>query len=82
MLPASVVERPASVVKELADNAIDAGAKTISIEVFNGGLDSIIVSDDGEGMSPEDLAMAVRRHSTSKISRSEDLQHHYHGLSR
>ena len=68
-----VVERPASVVKELADNAIDAGAKTISIEVFNGGLDSIIVSDDGEGMSPEDLAMAVRRHSTSKISRSEDL---------
>jgi len=68
-----VVERPASVVKELADNAIDAGAKTISIEVFNGGLDSIIVSDDGEGMSPEDLPMAVRRHSTSKISRSEDL---------
>jgi DNA mismatch repair protein MutL len=68
-----VVERPASVVKELVDNAIDAGAKTISIEVFNGGLDSIIVSDDGQGMSAEDLALAVHRHSTSKISDSTDL---------
>lgn len=68
-----VVERPASVVKELADNAIDAGASAINIEVLNGGLDSIVVSDDGEGMSPEDLALAVRRHSTSKITHSEDL---------
>ena len=60
-------------VKELAENAVDAGARTIIIEVFKGGLERITVSDDGHGMEPQDLALAVDRHATSKISSSADL---------
>lgn len=68
-----VVERPASVVKELLENAIDAGAKNIIIEVTDGGKKSILVRDDGSGIEGEDLLMAVSRHATSKIHTTDDL---------
>lgn len=68
-----VVERPASVVKELVENAIDAGAATIDIEVQDGGRDGIRVSDDGSGMIRDDAVLALARHATSKIRRAEDL---------
>jgi DNA mismatch repair protein MutL len=69
-----VVERPASVIKELVENSIDAGARRISISVELGGKKLIRVEDDGEGMSPEDARLAVERHATSKIRRAEDLE--------
>jgi DNA mismatch repair protein MutL len=62
-----VVERPASVVKELAENAVDAGATRISIELSEGGLGSLCVTDDGCGMSPEDARDCLQRHATSKL---------------
>jgi DNA mismatch repair protein MutL len=68
-----VVERPASVVKELVENSIDAGARAVRIEVVGGGLEMISVSDDGCGMSREDASLAFERHATSKISQAEDL---------
>jgi DNA mismatch repair protein MutL len=67
-----VVERPASAVKELIENALDAGASRIDIAVRDGGRVAITVSDDGCGMSPQDLALAVERHATSKLP-DEDL---------
>ena len=69
-----VVERPATVVKELIENSIDAGAKRIEIEIQNGGKALIRVTDDGEGMSREDATLAVKRHATSKLSSVSDLQ--------
>lgn len=68
-----VVERPASVIKELVENAIDAGAKKITVEIKNGGITFMRVADDGCGMSREDATTAFLRHATSKISCAEDL---------
>ncbi|HJU73462.1 MAG TPA: DNA mismatch repair endonuclease MutL [Gemmatimonadaceae bacterium] len=68
-----VVERPASALKELVENALDAGATRIDIAVENGGLSSIRVSDDGWGMSSDDARLAIERHATSKIRAVEDL---------
>lgn len=70
-----VVERPASVVKELVENAVDADATRVVVEVEQGGLGRIAVTDDGMGMIPADAEMALERHATSKISRIEDLEH-------
>ncbi len=69
-----VVERPASVVKELVENALDAEASRVQIELIDSGRTLIRVSDDGSGMSPEDARACLQRHATSKISAVEDLQ--------
>ncbi|MCC7417640.1 MAG: DNA mismatch repair endonuclease MutL [Acidobacteria bacterium] len=68
-----VVERPASIVKELAENAIDAGARRLKIHVELGGKKQVRVEDDGEGMAPEDARLAIERHATSKIRHADDL---------
>src|SRR5262245_58237450 len=68
-----VVERPASVVKELVENAVDAGARRLVIHVELGGKKLVRVEDDGEGMEPEDARLAIERHATSKIRRADDL---------
>ncbi len=69
-----VIERPASVVKELVENAMDAGAARISIEIENGGKKSIKVTDNGHGLDKDDLSLAIQRHATSKIGSLEDLE--------
>lgn len=69
-----VVERPASVVKELIENSIDAGAKNITVEIQNGGMTFLRVTDDGCGIADEDTETAFLRHATSKIRKQEDLE--------
>src|SRR3954471_4825393 len=68
-----VIERPASIVKELAENALDAGAHRLNIHVELGGKKQIRVEDDGEGMEPADARLAIERHATSKIRKADDL---------
>jgi DNA mismatch repair protein MutL len=68
-----VVERPASIVKELVENAIDAGARRLKIHIELGGKKQVRVEDDGDGMEPDDARLAIERHATSKIRRADDL---------
>src|SRR5438093_4041972 len=68
-----VVERPASVVKELVENALDAQAMRLTVEIQAGGRSLIRVTDDGSGMSRDDALLCLERHATSKIQRAEDL---------
>lgn len=68
-----VIDRPQAIVRELMDNAVDSGADRISVEISGGGIDSIRISDNGSGMSREDLASCARPHATSKIADAEDL---------
>lgn len=69
-----VIERPASVVKEMLENSIDASAKNITVEVKNGGISLIRITDDGSGISEDDMEIAFERHATSKIRSASDLQ--------
>jgi len=68
-----VIERPASIVKELVENSLDAGATRITVEIQAGGRSLIRVTDDGLGMSRDDALLCLERHATSKIERAEDL---------
>ena len=68
-----VIERPASVIKEMVENSIDAGATNITIDIKNGGITYIRVTDNGKGISEDDLEMAFERHATSKIRNASEL---------
>src|SRR5579862_2907526 len=68
-----VVERPASVVKELVENSLDAQAARVTVEIQSGGRSLVRVTDDGAGMSRDDALLSLERHATSKIQRAEDL---------
>ena len=70
-----VVERPASVVKEMMENSIDAGAKHITVEIRDGGVSYIRITDDGCGIHREDVPTAFLRHATSKVRSEDDLNH-------
>lgn len=70
-----VVERPSSVVKELVENAIDAGATAVTVEITDGGKKLIRITDNGSGMEEEQIPLAFLRHATSKIEKVEDLEH-------
>ena len=70
-----VIERPASIVKELVENAIDAGADSVTVEIRDGGIDFIRVTDNGCGIPHDEVRSAFLRHSTSKIRSVEDLMH-------
>ena len=70
-----VVERPVNAVKELVENAVDAGASSIEVEIADGGMTYIRVTDDGCGMTEEDARLSVIRHATSKISSVDNIYH-------
>ena len=72
-----VIERPASVIKEMVENSIDAGANNITIEIKNGGISYIRVTDNGKGIPEDDLEIAFERHATSKIRSADDLSTKY-----
>src|SRR3954463_1817178 len=69
-----VIERPASVVKELIENSLDAGATQIAVDIWGAGRTRIRISDNGDGMTPEDALLALDRHATSKLQAFDDLQ--------
>ena len=68
-----VVERPGSIVKELCENALDAGANALTVEIRDGGISMIRVTDNGEGIDPSQVRSAFLRHATSKLTQVEDL---------
>ena len=69
-----VIERPASVIKEMVENSIDAGATNINVEIKNGGISYIRISDNGKGIQKDDMEIAFERHATSKIRQASDLE--------
>ena len=70
-----VVENPASAIKEMVENSLDSGAKAITVEIRDGGISFIRVTDNGRGIRSKDIRMAFERHATSKIISTEDLFH-------